>query len=197
MDLGTTSQPVRGVAQHLGDLVRSLAEVPDLSTDYGSVATALQELLGVSASSVVDSRSGRSVVLVASPTETIDPQDATNLVLLPLVVRGTSFGALCLYSDSSRAWSEEELAIGALLADLVAGHLGNTAALREQKTLTGQLQTALDSRVLIEQAKGILAASENIGVDEAFTQLRDRARRTNRKLEAVAAEVITTGTSPR
>lgn len=188
---------MRGVAEHLGDLVRALAEVPDLVTEYASVATALRELLDVSASSVVDSRSGHPVVLVASPPLTDHALEAADVVVLPLVVRGTAFGTLRLYSDSSRAWSEEELAIGTLLADMVAGHLGSTAAMRDQVTLTGQLQTALDSRVVIEQAKGVLAASQNIGVDQAFRQLRDRARRTNSKLEAVAAEVIAAGTPPR
>ncbi len=240
MDIEATPEQARPMAQQLGDLVRALSGLSDVTTDYTSVATALLALLGVSASSVVDTRSGESVVLVASPPEVSGLEASehngsgppsltagrTNVAshmddlgglpagsvayahaaaalgiravaALPLVADGQSFGALCLYSDAPRSWSEEDLDVGALLADLIAGNLGHTAAMRDQRLLTGQLQTALDSRVLVEQAKGVLAATENIGVDEAFARLRSQARRTNTRLDNVAAGVIAAGTGPR
>jgi GAF domain-containing protein len=115
---------------------------------------------------------------------------------LPLVAHGTAFGALCLYAGSIRAWSEYDLAVGALLADLVASRLDHLSALNGQRLLTDQLQGALSSRVLIEQAKGVLAASECIDVEVAFGRIRNHARRTNTKIAIVASDVITKGLRP-
>jgi AmiR/NasT family two-component response regulator len=57
---------------------------------------------------------------------------------------------------------------------------------------TIQLQTALDSRVVIEQAKGIVAVRESISPDEAFQKIRRQARSERRKLHEVAAEIVST-----
>ncbi|MBB5082043.1 ANTAR domain-containing protein [Nonomuraea endophytica] len=59
-----------------------------------------------------------------------------------------------------------------------------------------QLQSALDSRVLIEQAKGFLSHRLNISVDDAFAALRNYARTTNTRIAAVAAGVIEDGLVP-
>jgi AmiR/NasT family two-component response regulator len=56
--------------------------------------------------------------------------------------------------------------------------------------LATQLQTALDSRVLIEQAKGVLMASEKVDAQTAFERLRRQARNTSRPLPEVAREII-------
>jgi hypothetical protein len=60
---------------------------------------------------------------------------------------------------------------------------------------TIQLQTALDTRVVIEQAKGVIAARESISPDEAFQKIRRQARSERRKLHDVAAEIVTTTAS--
>jgi AmiR/NasT family two-component response regulator len=62
--------------------------------------------------------------------------------------------------------------------------------LRSAEQLAGQLQQALDSRVVIEQAKGVLARSHDIDVSEAFERLRRYARRNDRRLHDAAAEVV-------
>jgi AmiR/NasT family two-component response regulator len=62
---------------------------------------------------------------------------------------------------------------------------------------TIQLQTALDTRVVIEQAKGIIAATESISLDEAFQKVRRQARSERRKLHDVAAEIVSTTSKPR
>jgi AmiR/NasT family two-component response regulator len=59
-----------------------------------------------------------------------------------------------------------------------------------------QLQTALSSRIVIEQAKGVLAARHGIDVDTAFDALRRAARSASTKLHALAAEVVATPTTP-
>jgi AmiR/NasT family two-component response regulator len=62
---------------------------------------------------------------------------------------------------------------------------------RERELLTEQLQAALTSRVVIEQAKGILAERGGIGLEQAFTRLREHARRTNQRLSELARGVVT------
>jgi AmiR/NasT family two-component response regulator len=61
---------------------------------------------------------------------------------------------------------------------------------RELATRAAQLQGALDTRVVIEQAKGMLAERESITVDEAFTLLRNHSRGTGTKLREVAQDVV-------
>jgi AmiR/NasT family two-component response regulator len=61
---------------------------------------------------------------------------------------------------------------------------------------TIQLQTALDSRVVIEQAKGIVAMGESISPDEAFQKIRRQARSERRKLHDVATEIVSTTNKP-
>jgi hypothetical protein len=61
---------------------------------------------------------------------------------------------------------------------------------------TVQLQTALDSRIVIEQAKGIVAAREAISPDEAFHKIRRQARSERRKLHDLASEIVSTTSKP-
>ncbi len=63
-------------------------------------------------------------------------------------------------------------------------------AIHHRDALTEQLQTALNSRVLIEQAKGVLAERLRVGVDEAFTALRSAARGRNRRLTEFALAIV-------
>lgn len=75
-------------------------------------------------------------------------------------------------------------------AQVAAAHAFVTRSHGHFKTLAGQLQHALDSRVRIEQAKGALARHHGIGVDAAFERLRGLARDQDRRLHEVAAEVV-------
>jgi GAF domain-containing protein len=77
------------------------------------------------------------------------------------------------------------------LADAAAVGLTNHRTYAQYRTLTGQLQQALSSRVRIEQAKGMLAERWQTGVDEAFTELRQYARSRQLPLGDVAMSVIT------
>ena len=71
-----------------------------------------------------------------------------------------------------------------------AGEPNDPTAFLLERTI--QLQTAFDSRVVLEQAKGIVAVRESISPDEAFRKIRRQARRERRKLHEVAAEIVTT-----
>jgi transcriptional regulator with GAF, ATPase, and Fis domain len=109
---------------------------------------------------------------------------------LPMRLRNQVIGALNLFTDEQSGLSNEDVAIGQAMADVATIGLLHERTLREQTALSEQLQTALQSRILIEQAKGVLAARAAISVTEAFTQMRNHARRNHVTLTAVAAAII-------
>lgn len=108
---------------------------------------------------------------------------------LPLHGRDAEIGALVLFTAADKPLDEEALALVRLFAE-VAGHtLTLQRELGESQVLAGQLEHALSSRVLVEQAKGILAARTGQSLDQAFAGLRSYARSHQRKLVDVAREV--------
>jgi hypothetical protein len=109
---------------------------------------------------------------------------------LPMRLRGQVIGALNLFTDEPRALSQEDVAVGQAMADIATIGLLHERNLHDQTVLSEQLQAALNSRVLIEQAKGVLAARSGIGVAEAFTRMRSHARRHGLTLTGVAAAVV-------
>jgi GAF domain-containing protein len=109
---------------------------------------------------------------------------------LPMRVHGTTVGALNLFrSESGRIW-DDDLPVGQGMADIAAIALLQERSLRESRGLVDQLHGALSSRVVIEQAKGVLAERANISLDAAFARLRSYARTNNRRLSDVAGELI-------
>jgi AmiR/NasT family two-component response regulator len=82
------------------------------------------------------------------------------------------------------------------LADVATIGLLQERAVRESELLAEQLQTALNTRVLIEQAKGVLSARAHIDVDEAFQMMRSASRRTQRPLRELATAVIDGSLTP-
>jgi GAF domain-containing protein len=108
---------------------------------------------------------------------------------VPMSFRSELIGSLDLISRQPMALSPDELAVAQLLADVTISYLANSRLLEEISTTAANLQYALDSRVSIEQAKGILAERHGIGVDEAFHRMRAHARSTSTKLIDVAAQV--------
>jgi GAF domain-containing protein len=109
---------------------------------------------------------------------------------LPLRLRRQVLGAMNLFTEEPRRLDDEHIAIGQAMADVATIGLLHERNLREQTVLSEQLQSALHSRVLIEQAKGVLAARTGVGVAEAFAMMRSHARRHGLPLTAVAAAVI-------
>jgi transcriptional regulator with GAF, ATPase, and Fis domain len=109
---------------------------------------------------------------------------------LPLRLRGRVIGAMNLFTTGRRSLSNEHLAVAQGLADIATIGLLHERAIRDQVELSEQLQTALQSRILIEQAKGVLSAQAGIGVDSAFALMRTHARRTGQPLTTVAGAVV-------
>ena len=110
---------------------------------------------------------------------------------LPLRLRRQVVGALNLFTVERRALTDDHLAVAQGMADIATISLLHERALRDQFVLAEQLQTALHSRIVIEQAKGVLSARAAISVSEAFRRLRTHARRTGEQLTTVAEAVVT------
>ncbi|QDY06313.1 GAF and ANTAR domain-containing protein [Micromonospora sp. HM134] len=109
---------------------------------------------------------------------------------LPMRLRSEVIGALNLFEVQPGALDEGKLRIGQALADVATIGLLQQRAIHRRDMLTEQLQTALNSRVLIEQAKGILAERLQVDVGQAFTLLRDGARSRNRRLSELSQAIV-------
>ena len=95
-----------------------------------------------------------------------------------------------MLSERSRPWSpSNELALLAF-TDLAALLIASIIQGEQQSELAGQLQGALNSRQVIEQAKGVLMGTQGISARAAYEQLRSRARAERRKLAMVCSEVV-------
>jgi transcriptional regulator with GAF, ATPase, and Fis domain len=115
---------------------------------------------------------------------------------VPMCHDGESIGAVDLYSASRRDWCTGDLRAAGILADMATGYLVQAQELDRQCRVIGQLREALDSRIVIEQAKGVLAAERRISVDEAFEVLRRHARSHAVSLRSVAEAVVSLGLRP-
>lgn len=109
---------------------------------------------------------------------------------LPMRLRDEIIGALNLFGSRPGPLGDGTLAIAQAFADVATIGLLQARLIRRGETLAEQLQTALNSRILIEQAKGVIAERRNINIDDAFNQLRRAARERNRRLSDLAAEVV-------
>lgn len=108
----------------------------------------------------------------------------------PLRLRGQVIGTMNLFSVSVGALSESDIDVAQALADVATIGILQERSIRSATLVAEQLQFALDSRVLIEQAKGVLAASTDVSVAAAFETMRAYARAKNLSLRAVAEEVV-------
>lgn len=109
---------------------------------------------------------------------------------LPMRLRAEIIGALNFFDTNAGELDAGLLRIGQALADVATIGILQQRAIRRRDVLTEQLQTALNTRVLIEQAKGVLAERLQIDVDEAFTLLRHSARSQNRRLSELAQAIV-------
>ncbi|GAA1601078.1 MULTISPECIES: GAF and ANTAR domain-containing protein [Kribbella] len=109
---------------------------------------------------------------------------------LPMRLRDARLGAINLFGEKLGPLSGETVELGQALADAATIGILHQRALAQQGLVTEQLQNALNSRILIEQAKGYLSHSLSIGTDQAFGVLRSYARSTNHRLADVASDVV-------
>jgi GAF domain-containing protein len=108
----------------------------------------------------------------------------------PLPYHQDAVGVVAVLSEERHPWSPEgELALLAL-TDLAALLIATMMQEQQQSKLAAQLQLALNTRAVIEQAKGVLIGQHGLTSHQAYQQLRDQARSERRKLAAVSADVV-------
>jgi GAF domain-containing protein len=112
---------------------------------------------------------------------------------IPMRLADQIIGALNLYSPEPRDWSDEDIAVAGVLANMATSYLVNASKLRQQQQLSEQLQNALESRIVIEQAKGITAQRQTVTIDQAYQRMRRHARSNNASLRAVADAIVEVG----
>ncbi len=108
---------------------------------------------------------------------------------LPLNTEDSILGALNLYSRQVSAFDGNDQIVSVFVAH-AATSLANSHAYWAAQTLNEQLQEALESRAVIEQAKGVLIVEHRCDPDDAFEMLRTRSQRENRKLRDVATGIV-------
>lgn len=113
---------------------------------------------------------------------------------LPLNVRGSTIGALNLYSTEPHVFGTGEIERLATFARQAAAALTLLVRHVEQQTLSDQLRAALASRATIDQAMGMIMAQQRCTASEAFAVLRKASQHRNRKVSDIAAELIRVNT---
>nr|WP_237551532.1 GAF and ANTAR domain-containing protein [Streptomyces sp. SID8367] len=111
------------------------------------------------------------------------------ITALPLPAKEGPTGALILFDAQDRRLDERALTLARLFAEAAAHTLALQREVSESRVLAGQLEHALSSRVVVEQAKGIVSARYGIPVDEAFERLRRYARSHQLKVAHVARQI--------
>ena len=109
---------------------------------------------------------------------------------VPLRFRDQTIGALNIFLDDRVRISDDDVVVAKALADTATISILQDAALRQARAVTAQLQGALNSRVAIEQAKGMLVERASIDMEEAFSRLRRYARDHNLRLSELASSVV-------
>jgi transcriptional regulator with GAF, ATPase, and Fis domain len=115
---------------------------------------------------------------------------------LPLTLRDRTIGALNLFSSTPTEMSATQLQVAHAMTSMATLGILNHWTVRRQELLAEQLQTALNSRVVIEQAKGVIAERSSVDMATAFELLRSAARGQRRPLSELAAEVAQGRLSP-
>lgn len=108
----------------------------------------------------------------------------------PVRLRDHCIGALNLYREVTGAFRDDDIRLAQAFADVAAIGILQERKVANAEERTAQLQRALDSRVAIEQAKGIIAERHGVSPQQAFDAIRGYARSHNRKLREVCEEVI-------
>ena len=112
---------------------------------------------------------------------------------IPMRLADEIIGVLSLYAYGPREWSDQDIEVAAVLAGVATSYVVNASELRQQQQLSEQLQRALESRVIIEQAKGITAEKHAVSVDQAYQRMRRHARTNNASLRLVAEAIVSVG----
>ena len=176
---------------------------------HGGVTTAVSSGARVETIDLLQYRSGSGPCLQAIAdavpqlvrsmlTETRWPEFTNNalyegvqsILAFPLRSADEVFGALNLYSHQDDAFNDRAVDLGEVFASRASVVLLNAARFEEATRLAEQLQEALQSRAVIDQAKGVLMEREKIGADEAFERLKALSQRSNLKVRELARRLV-------
>jgi GAF domain-containing protein len=126
------------------------------------------------------------------PRFSVEALDAGFLTVhaLPMRLRGTVIGALNLFQVDTGPLRRADVEAAQALADIATIAILQHRAVREAQVLNEQLQQALNSRIVIEQAKGMVAERRGVDMEGAFGIVREHARRHNLRLADLAADII-------
>jgi len=126
----------------------------------------------------------------------IDPYPLRAVLGVPVRLGGVTVGTLDVYKDHPSDWDESEQAALSRFSNIVGMLLSSALSAHEANELVGQLQYALDYRVVIERGVGYLMARDDIDAVTAFNRLRRSARSTQSKIGDVATHLLGTGRLP-
>jgi GAF domain-containing protein len=210
---------VRDVVPALEDVITACVELFDISGSGVMVADEQNITRYVAASNsasraleIAESRTGQGPCTTAFVTnEAVASDDLTAddrwpdlasdmtssgvcaILGVPVRLGGVPVGTLDVYRDRRQEWTDRERAAVSRYAEVVGATLSASLEAHRAGELAGQLQYALDYRIIIERGVGYLMASEGIDALAAFNELRTAARNRRVKIGAVAEELLATG----
>jgi GAF domain-containing protein len=109
---------------------------------------------------------------------------------IPMRLRGQIIGALNLFRTETGSMSDDDVIVAQALADIATIAILQNRETIATREVNAQLETALSSRIVIEQAKGMIAERNRVPVDEAFHRLRRHARNHNLRLADLARDTV-------
>lgn len=119
------------------------------------------------------------------------PPGVRAVVGVPVMLGGAPVGTLNVYRDQPIDWDASDVQALRAYGELIAEVVGSALAAHDHSTLAGQLQYALDYRVVIERVVGYLMGSQGLDAVTAFNVLRKRARDSRRRIGDVGADLLT------
>ena len=162
-----------------------LVEVMQLGAEAGPCIECYRTGVPVSLPSIVDAPAGWEQF-----RESALRQGFASAEAIPLRLREATIGTLNLLNAEPGRPSEENLIAARAFADVATIGILHERSIRESETLTEQLQLALRTRVVIEQAKGVVSHTNGVPVDAAFDLIRAYARSHQLRLSDVAARLV-------
>jgi GAF domain-containing protein len=182
-----------GVTVVLADRARTAAYTTALTLEIDAVQYAVDD------GPCLDAYRNRRENLVDLPTayerwpmftSAVDTTEVQSLMAAPLVSGNQCFGALNLYGNTRHAFDRADLALVRLAAVRAADALASVLDLEGAREVAAQMEQAMASRAVIEQAKGVLMGRHAIDETQAFEVLRRQSQHRNVKLRTLAAEVV-------
>ena len=112
-------------------------------------------------------------------------------------LRGVAIGVLNLFRAEKGSLGDSDVTVAQALADIATIAILQNRASVEALQVNDQLRVALASRIVIEQAKGMIAESQHVPMDQAYERLRRHARNNNLRLADVAREIAAGNANPK